>query len=223
MLAVAVAVELILLGLYLAFTPAELTRLRYALYPFVWINVSLLAVDRVDPPAASPRRVLLAGTVAVVYLVVLFVLAGLVGVDPGGNPAELVGLSIGYGTPGWERVRLVLPGAHLTLVPFRAVGYLALAYLVYVTALEATVAALSGALGFVSCLSCSFPILTSFAAASIGGSAPLVGTLYAYSLDISTAVFVLSVALLYYRPGFDRAGGADGGEESHPRAGAQSE
>ena len=196
------AAELLLLGAYLLSTPAQLTRARYALYPFVWINVGLWAVMQSRVPPASRRRRLLGATVAGVYLLALLYLAGLIGVHPEGTPRSLVGITVGYGTPGWERIRVVMPAFHLTLIPFRVVGYLALSVLVYVTVLDAATAAVSGALGFVSCLSCSFPIIASLASGAVGGSAAVVGVLFGYAVDISTAVF-----LLYYRPGFGPVAG----------------
>jgi 1,4-dihydroxy-2-naphthoate octaprenyltransferase len=44
-------------------------------------------------------------------------------------------------------------------------------------------------------------VLASLAAGLFGGSTAVAGTVYAYSVDISTAVFVLAVALLFLRPG----------------------
>lgn len=201
LLALVVVVELCLLGLYFAATPAEVTKLRYTLYPFVWINVSIWVVRKAAPPPASRRHELLATTVAAAYFLVICWLAGLIGITLAGNPTELLGVTVGYGSPGWERVRLVTPVAHLTLIPFRVVGYLALSYLVYVTILEATVAAVSGTLGFVACLSCGVPVVTSLATGLFGVSASLTGALYTHAVDISTAVFLLAVGLLYYWTG----------------------
>lgn len=203
LLALVVVVELCLLVVYFGATPAQVTQPRYVLYPFVWINVAFWVIRRMDPPRATQRATLLAGSVTTVYFVVLCWLAGLIGFTLAGNPEPLVGFNVGYGSPGWERVRLVTPIAHLTLIPFRVVGYLALAYLVYVTVLDATGAALSGAIGFVSCLSCGVPIVGSLATGLFGASAGVTGTLYSNAVDLSTFVFLLAVALLYYRPGFN--------------------
>jgi hypothetical protein len=220
LLALVVAVELCLLGLYFTVTPAEMTELRYTLYPFVWINISIWVVRKTTSPRASRRHELFASTVAAAYFFVLCWLAGLVGFTLTGNPTELLGVTVGYGSPGWERVRVVTPLAHLTLIPFRVVGYLALSYLVYVTILEATVAAVSGALGFVACLSCGVPIITSLATGLFGASAGLTGSLYTHAVDISTAVFLLAVGLLYYWTGpgpASRQPGDDGGTETGQR------
>jgi hypothetical protein len=80
-------------------------------------------------------------------------------------------------------------------------GYLALAYLVYAAVLDLASAALSGLLGLGSCLSC-LPIVGSLAAGLAGGTG-VVAAFAALSVDVSTAVFVASVALLALRPGFD--------------------
>lgn len=220
LLALVVAVELCLLGLYFTVTPAEVTELRYTLYPFVWINVAIWVVRKTAPPPASRRHELFASTVAAAYFLVLCWLAGLVGFTLAGTPTELLGVTVGYGSPGWERVRVVTPFAHLTLIPFRVIGYLALSYLVYVTILEATVAAVSGTLGFVACLSCGVPVITSLATGVFGASASLTGALYTHAVDISTAVFLLAVGLLYYWTGAGPVGrqpGDDAGTETDQR------
>jgi len=199
LLGVVVLVELCLLALYFLVTPGRITAVRYTLYPFVWVNVGAWAVVHTDPPPASGRRRLAAGALAVGYLVVLSYLAGLVG--PAATPASF-DLRVSYGSPGWQSLTVIAGDARLTLVPFRTVGYLSLAYLVYVTVLDVATSALSGALGLVSCVSCTFPVLASLAAGVFGSSAALTGAIYAYSMDLSTAVFLLAVVLLCYRPGF---------------------
>ena len=201
-LGLVVAVELLVLVLYTLATPDRIARPRYALYPFVWINAGAWAVLHTDPPVASRRGRLLAGGVGAVYLVGLLWLAGLIGVDLTGYPDAILGLTIASGSPGWERISLVLPTAQLTLIPFRVIGYLALSYLVYVTVLDAAGAALSGALGLFSCVSCAFPVLLSLSSGALGGSSAVAGAVVAYSTDLSTAVFLVALGLLYYRPTF---------------------
>ena len=55
-LALAVAVELLLLGLYLFTAPGQISRLRYTLYPFVWINAGAWAVFHTSAPTTSRRQ-----------------------------------------------------------------------------------------------------------------------------------------------------------------------
>lgn len=208
--AAAVAIELLLLGLYFGATPATVTRPRYVLYPFVWINAALWAVVRIRPRPATRRARLVGAAVAGGYFLLLANWSGLIGLTTVGHhpvPESSLGLTIGAGSPGWERVRFVTRLFYVSFVPYRVIGYLGLAYLAYAAVADATTAALSGALGLLSCLSCSFPIVASMVTSVYGGSLTLVSTVVAYSVDLSTAAFLLSVALLYWRPGFPRLGG----------------
>ncbi len=200
LLGAVVAVELAVLSVYLLTTSDLITRPRYTLYPFVWINASLWAVLETTSPRAAWRHRAVAAGIASLYLVGLLWLAGLVDVSLAGYPAEIVGFTVGFGSPGWERISLVLPNVQFTVIPFRVVGYLALSYLVYVTVLDAAGATVSGALGLFSCVGCAFPVFVSLSSGAFGGSSAVVGALFAYSTDLSTVVFLLALALLYYRP-----------------------
>jgi uncharacterized membrane protein YraQ (UPF0718 family) len=71
---------------------------------------------------------------------------------------------------------------------------------VYATAIDAAGAAISGILGFFSCVSCSWPIVASLASSVLGGGTALATTAFGASYDLSTAVFLLTVGLLYWRP-----------------------
>jgi hypothetical protein len=212
-LALLVAVETVGLVGYYALTPAQVGAVRYALYPFVWINAGVLAVVHVSAPSAGRRARRVAAAVAVGYFLVLGLLSGLLSVDLG----TLLGLGGSHGhshahahvhgfqavmtAPGWGP-RVGYAGSVLTVnvVPFRVVGYLALSYLVYAAVLDVAGAALSGLVGFASCLSC-FPVGGSLAAGLAGGTGAL-AALSTLSVDVSTAVFVVSVCLLALRPGF---------------------
>ncbi|WP_436923193.1 DUF7546 family protein [Halosimplex amylolyticum] len=208
-LAAAIALEGVLVVGYFLATPGDVTVPRYVLYPFVWINAVLVAAYRTPIPAAPPRRHLLAGAIAAVYFLLLANWAGLVGLTVGGHhpiPEGVLGLSVGAGSPGWGRLRLVTRVFYVSFVPYRVIGYLGLTYLVYAAILDASGAVASGALGLVSCLSCSAPILASFATGLLGGWVTLMSTAVAYSIDVSTVAFLASVALLYWRPGFPSFG-----------------
>jgi hypothetical protein len=204
-----VLAELALLAGYLGLTGASATNVRYLLYPFVWINVAVWAVftvnARTDPTRFARRVGLL---IAAVYLLVLALAAGVLDVSLFGDGHAHVhagaGIDVSVFTalpPGWgPTVVLEAPAATLTFVPYKLVGYLALAYLTYVAVVDATVTAVSGAVGLLSCASCSWPVFASLLAAVLGGEA-VASTLYAYSLDLSTVAFVAAVALLAWRPG----------------------
>jgi len=195
--------ELMVLVGYLGLTSTELTAVRYAIYPFVWINAAVIAVWRTRPAPASERRRSVAVVIGVVYLGILAVAGGLIGFGAGAP----VGVSaLTNGSPGYAPT-LVLgtEAVTLRLVPYRVIGYLGLAYLVYATVLEAAGSAVTGVLGLFSCVSCTWPVAASVASSvvgALGGSAAAAAAVSAYSLDISMVVFLSAVALLYWRPGF---------------------
>jgi hypothetical protein len=148
-------------------------------------------------------------------------LAGLIGVYPGGHGhshAHVHGWQVAVSAPGWgPRVGYAGEAFHAYFVPYRVLGYLSLAYLAYAAALEAGRTALSGVLGLASCVGCAFPATAALAAAVVGPSSALVGRAVSLSLDLSTLVFVLAVALLYWRPGADASvGGPRNGGRGGP-------
>ncbi|MFB6206554.1 MAG: hypothetical protein ABEJ05_08535 [Haloglomus sp.] len=206
-LATLLAAELLALVGYFGLTSAAVTDPRYVLYPLVWITVGVWAVLRTSPPSASARARWVAGGVAAAYVLVLAFLTGLLAVylsSGGHSHSHIHGLQVTMTAPGWgPRVAYVTHAFHVYFVPFRVVGYLALGYLVYATLLDATSAALSGVIGVATCLSCAFPLVASVLG-GLGGAA-LYGGLATYSLDISTAAFLLAVGLLLWRPGHRRA------------------
>jgi hypothetical protein len=195
------AVELLALVTYFRFTSAELTSVRYALYPFVWTNVGLYAVVKTHPIAASRRHRVIAVGVAAAYFLVLAWLVGMIGLHSGGS-GPATELSVRLRSPGWGPVvTYVTPSLHAVFVPFRVVGYLSLAYLVYATVLESATAPVGGVVGLVSCVSCAAPLLSSLASGLTGSTAAVAETLFPFSVDVSTLVFVVAVGLLYWRPG----------------------
>lgn len=192
-----VLVELALLAVHFGLTSAEPTTLRYALYPFVWINLGLWAVSRTDPPASGGRTRLLAALVAATYFLALALAAGLVGFGHGHGG----GLQLTMASPGWgPRIAYVSSAFHAQFIPFRVLGYLSLAYLVYATVLDAAAAALAGLAGFGTCLGCTFPLVAPVLVGTVGGTA-VVPFLAVHSVDVSTAVFVVAVLLLAWGPG----------------------
>ncbi|MFC7007612.1 DUF7546 family protein [Halalkalicoccus salilacus] len=121
------------------------------------------------------------------------------------RPRSERGFRVVMASPGWgPAVAYTASSAYLVVVPYLVIGYGSLAYLVYATVLKAAEAAVSGLLGLASCVGCAFPVIASLVAGLAGGSSALTAAVYAFSIDISTAVFVLAVGLLYWRPGFER-------------------
>lgn len=171
------------------------------LYPFVWLDASLVAVVAASPPRTNPRRRRVALVVAAGYLLVLAYFGGLYGRGHGAVPLHVVwSLPPGYGPA------LLYDGPLLRLVlePYKVGGYLALAYLVYVTVLDAAGTALSGVVGLFSCVSCSWPLLGTLAAGLFGSGSAAAAFALSRSYGLSTVVFLSALALLSYRP---RVGG----------------
>lgn len=192
--------ELLLIAVYLLWTGVVPTRPLYYLYPFVWINAALWALWTVERPTGTDRRRALAAALAAGYFVVLAYFGGLFAVGSGGYAG---GLSVVLASfpPGWSPA-VLYNGTNLTLValPFKVFGYLTLAYLVYATVLDAAGGAAAGVLGLFSCVSCTLPLIAGALSGFVGGSAALVSAAYGQSYGLSTAVFVLTVVLLVWRP-----------------------
>jgi len=100
--------------------------------------------------------------------------------------------------PGWgPLVAFTSPWLRLYLVPFEVLGYASLAYLVYANVLDLTRSTFSGALGLVTCVGCTVPVLRRHSSAfSVGLPPALTTTAYAWSYDIGTIIFLLTVGLL---------------------------
>lgn len=202
------ALEAVWIAGHFALTPAAVTDIRYVLYPFVWINAGLYALWRVRPAPASDGLRRLADAAGVGYFLVLAWLSGLLAVyGPDHAHAHLHGWQVALATPGWgPRIAYVGSWFHVYFVPYRVVGYLALAYLLAVAVRDLSARLLTGAVGVATCIGCSFPLLLSLAGTvGIGGGAGL-ATVSELSLDLSTAAFLLAVVVLVRRPG---GGGGD--------------
>lgn len=196
-------VESALVGTYLLVSDAAVLSVRHLLYPFVWINLAVLAVRAVDVPAPTDRRSVLAAAVAAGYLLVLAWTSGLVGAGAG----SALSLRVAPAMPGWGPVLLVGGPVSIALVPFETVGYVALAVLVYVGVGRAAAGVLSGLVGLVTCVSCVGPVVAAVVSGLLGGastaaagsaSTTVLGvTTGAYAYDLSTGLFVLTVAALW--------------------------
>jgi hypothetical protein len=189
--------NLIAVVLYDLLAPGSLQPLRYTLYGLLWINVGVVAVAKTHTAPAGTRTRRRAALLAVGYAVLLAVAGGLV--RGGGVTAD--GFRIALLPAGWGPA-LIYSGelVNLVLMPARVVGYAALAYLLYATVLDAAGAAVSGVLGLLSCVSCSWPILASIATGVFGSGSALAAAAISASYDVSTAVYLVTVVLLYWRP-----------------------
>lgn len=197
--AVILNTELLVLLLYVWWDAAIVRRPLYYVYPFVWLNAALWGVTRVSPSSADRRRRLIAGGIAAAYLAVLAVAGGLVG--PGGPPATGFRLVLTSLPPGWAPALLYSGTAvQFALLPFKVVGYAALAYLVYATLLDAASSVAGGLLGLFSCVSCVLPVVAGVLSGFLGAGGALVSAAYGQSYWLSTTVYVVTVALLVWRP-----------------------
>jgi len=189
--------NLLAVALYSLLEPGSLQPLRFTLYGLLWVNVGAVAVAKTRLPSVGARTRRRAALLAVGYAALLAVAGGLV--RSGGVTAD--GFRVVLLQPGWGPA-FVYSGelVNLVLMPARVVGYAALAYLLYATVLDAAGAAVSGVLGLLSCVSCSWPILASVATGVFGGGSALATAAISASYDVSTAVYLVTIALLYWRP-----------------------
>lgn len=185
-----VTLEVALVAAYAAAAPATVTEPRYVAYPLVWLTVGLWALATVDPPD-RPRRVrVAAGALAAGYLLVLAVLDGTVGL---GSGAGVHGSVVWLLPPGWgPAVTGGVGPVSLALFPYRVVGDLALAWLVYAAATRSGL--VGGLVGLATCVGCTLPVLAAVAGAVVPAASTAAVGPWAY--DLSTAAFVVAVALL---------------------------
>lgn len=205
-----VLTEVALVATYVTVAENTITDWTIVLVPWVWINVGVWAVVRTRTPAADERRRWLVAVLAVGYLGVLAFVGGLVGPGVASQPS---GLRVAFASipPGWAPTLFVNTDVvRLSIVPYQFVGYVALAYLVYATVLDAAGSAITGLLGLLSCVSCTWPILASLLTGLVGSGTALSAAASSQSYALSTVVFVVTVALLHWRPGFTPSRGDAG-------------
>ena len=192
--------ELLLVFMYLTFVPEPATNWFLLAFPFVWLNVAGLVFARVRPAAAPRRRKLVGLTIAVGYALVLGWIGGVAGLGGQGTGLRLVLAA----PPGFSPT-IVFSGSPLAVVvtPWKVAGYLTLTYLVYVTVLDASGGLAGGILGLFSCVSCVLPIVASVLGGVVGVGATLSQFASGQSYGASTAVFLVSVGLLYAVHRFD--------------------
>jgi hypothetical protein len=198
-----IVAEALLVGWYVWLSDATVYDATYLAYPFAWINVSVLAVWRTTPAPTTRRRRWIGAVAAVAYGLVLAVLGGLVARGYllfGEQWTTSLRIAIEV-PPGWGPALLYVgPYLRLSVIPFKLIGYLALSYLVYATVIDARGSAVSGVFGLFSCVSCSWPIVASLVTGITGAGTASFQAAFVSSYPLSTAIFVGTVALLYWRP-----------------------
>lgn len=198
------ALAVLLFWQFARVTPLEL---GIYVYPFVWLNLGLWALVRTEPPEASRRKRYVAVAAAAAYFLVLAYAGGMVGPPhshgPGVEHDHGLSLTLRVASipPGWGPVVALEGGfGFVQLMPYQVVGYLALAYLLYVTVLDAATAAVSGVVGLLTCVSCSAPVLLALVGGLAGSTAGVATVVYEQPYGLSTLAFVVTVALLSWRP-----------------------
>ena len=194
-----VANTLVLLAVvYMLFAGVTTAQPRYVVYGLLWVFVGVVVLWKADPAPTDRRTRRRAAAIAVGYFGALAVAGGLLTLPEAGTAwgVRLVPLP-----PGWGPAPVVsTPYVVVGLVPARVVGYVALSYLVYATVIDATGSAVSGLLGLLSCVSCMWPVIASLVTGVVGGGSAAAAVALGFSYDLSTAVFLATVALLYWRP-----------------------
>lgn len=213
--AVVLNAELLVVLVYLAVEPVVIESWRFILYGFLWINAGIYAVAKTTPAPTTPRTKRIALLVAGGYFLVLAVAGGIVGPSHTSPLASLItdGHLHSHGTaaagsfdlrllpPGWGPA-LVYQGSWVLviLMPYKVIGYLALAYLVYATVIDAAGTVVPGSLGLLSCVSCTWPVVGSLVTSIFGSGSAVVVAATTWPYDISTVAFLATVALLTWRP-----------------------
>jgi len=213
--AVVLNAELLVVLVYLAVEPVVIESWRFILYGFLWINAGIYAVAKTTPAPTTPRTKRIALLVAGGYFLVLAVAGGIVGPSHTSPLASLItdGHLHSHGTaaagsfdlrllpPGWGPA-LVYQGSWVLviLMPYKVIGYLALSYLVYATVIDAAGTVVSGSLGLLSCVSCTWPVVGSLVTSIFGSGSAVVVAATTWPYDISTVAFLATVALLTWRP-----------------------
>lgn len=185
---------------YFLFTDAGMGEPRYVVYGLLWLNVAGLVLWRVDPPSASFPERRRAVAIATVYFGVVAMAGSLINA---GSPEFEIAYRIALLPPGWGPAFVFAsPWIQLVVKPAYLLGYIALSYLVYNAVLTASRSATMSVVGLFSCVSCTWPVVAGLATTLLGGGTFLTALAINNSYDLSTVVFLITVALLYWRPGF---------------------
>lgn len=195
-LGILVAVEVLAVVLWFMFADWSVLRPVSVAHPLVWLNIAAFALIVTDRPTATRRDRFLVGALALGYLGVLGWVAGALKHGIGGYDVAIIWLP-----PGWgPAVQISSPWIRGTLFPYQVVGYVTLAYLLYVAILDAVQPVSGALLGFASCVGCTLPLAATALPLLLGGSAPISVEGLGRPAAIGTVVFALSVAILLWRP-----------------------
>ncbi len=195
---VVLAIQINLILIYLLVSDDHVTNLRYPIvYPLIWINTAIWVGMYARPVTVSRRLRVVTGAIGLGYFIILLVIPGRIALD--GDVSALFELSYRWNIPGWGPIiSLELSGLRATFVPYETIGYIAIAYLVTANLRRISRASLAGALGLVTCVGCTVPVLVPILGA-LGGTGTAVATVASnWFYDIGTVVFLFAIAILYH-------------------------
>lgn len=192
----ALVVQIVAVLAYFATTSTAVLSLRETLYPLAWITLSVYFVATLWRHGPDVRSSRIALAVGAGYLLVLATAGGLVW--PGtqfSHHASGTQLLVLWNSPGWGPTVLysnaVVQG---TIVPFKLIGYAALAYGVAAAVAASSRGAFAGIVGLFSCVGCMLPIVG--AVAGVFGGSATVAAAVGGSYDLGTVIFAGTVVLL---------------------------
>ncbi len=190
-------------GLAFVYITGEVgNRITHFFIPFIWITISMWVIWHTRPTSPRCLSQILAATGSLIYLLILLYLSGLIGLstphlEPLTGPS---GFGLIWGrTLGWSP-SLLYTGDWLTvmIIPYQAIGLIALSYLLYDALLDFARSAIGGIIGIAACPVCVGPLFASMLASGVSGSS-LVLFFGRYGYEINTVLFVFAVGVLYYR------------------------
>ena len=187
--------EAVIVAAYLVATDTSILSARHLVYPFVWVNAAASAVVSAPIPRVRDRWTGSALAVAVGYFLVVCWAGGLLAV---GHETGVGVLAVHPAPPGWGPILTLTGGwVHLTIVPFKIVGYAGLAALMYAAIARASRSAVSGVLGLVTCVSCTGSVLAALFTGTIGGSSVAVSSALTRSYGFSSAIFLFTISAMW--------------------------
>lgn len=182
---------------FAAFSQRNPVATETILYPIIWIGLSVFFVLSLHRRAPSVRTRPFAVVVAISYFLILAVVGGLLWPSHqllGHHHHHTAGARLLWLPPGWGPTLLYSNSlVQISIVPFKLVGYAALAYGVGVAVAASSRGALAGIGGMFSCVGCLLPLLA-LATGTFGSAGTLVATVGG-SYALGTAVFLLTLVV----------------------------
>lgn len=190
--------EALLASGYVLMSNVRITNHLVLVYPFVWINTGIWAVLRANPSSTYLRRRVAAILLSSGYFLVLTYFGGLLAFADGAS----YGIEVYWSLPPGYSPLLILKFESVRIIfePYKAVGYVSLAYLVYTAILDTFGTALRGIVGIFACVSCTWPVLGTILAGLFGSTTVVISAVTNQPYAASTVVFLSAVGLLLWRP-----------------------